>query len=119
MANKWVVMPKGVINSVVIIIMRISIVDFHVILKEDGAYPMILSTKPQLTKSHARNYWGERYMTIKIHFNWEKIPFVNFVKNSKGMNEYDNNKKQTKALILKGFTQMIPMKKKWGYMHWR
>jgi hypothetical protein len=46
MANKWVVMPKGVINSVVIIIMRISIVDFHVILKEDGAYPMILSTKP-------------------------------------------------------------------------
>jgi len=46
MANKWVVMPKGVINNVVIIIMRISIVDFHVILKEDGAYPMILSTKP-------------------------------------------------------------------------
>jgi len=56
MANKQVVRPKGVINNVVITVMRVStIVDFHVVLKEDGAYPMILS-RPWLTKSHVRNY---------------------------------------------------------------
>jgi hypothetical protein len=44
MANKQIVRPEGVINSVVITIMRVStIVDFYVVLKEDGAYPMILS----------------------------------------------------------------------------
>jgi len=43
MANKRVVRPKGVISNVVIIVMRVStIVDFHVVLEEDGAYPMIL-----------------------------------------------------------------------------
>ncbi len=43
MANKRVVRPEGVISSVVITLMRVStIVDFHVVLKEDGAYPMIL-----------------------------------------------------------------------------
>jgi hypothetical protein len=69
MANKRVVPLEGVISSVVIIIMRVStIVDFHVVLKEDGAYPMILS-RPWLTKSDARNYSGERYMTIRIHPN--------------------------------------------------
>jgi hypothetical protein len=69
MANKRVVRQKGVINNVVITIMRVStIVDFHVVLKEDGAYPMILG-KPWLTKSHARNYWGEGYMTIRVHPN--------------------------------------------------
>jgi hypothetical protein len=36
MANKRIIKPKGVISSVVIIVMRVStIVDFHVVLKED------------------------------------------------------------------------------------
>jgi hypothetical protein len=78
--NRCVVRPKGVINSVVIIIMKVStIVDFHVVLEEDGAYLMILG-RPWLTKSHARNYWGEGYMTIGIHFNRQKVPFTNFMK---------------------------------------
>ncbi len=69
MANKRVVKPEGVISNVVITIMRVStIMDFHVVLEEDGAYPMILG-KPWLTKSHAKNYWGEGYMTIGIHPN--------------------------------------------------
>jgi len=69
MANKRVVRPKGVISSVVIIVMRVStIVDFHVVLEEDGAYLMILG-RPWLIKSHARNDWGEGYMTIGIHPN--------------------------------------------------
>jgi hypothetical protein len=90
MVNKRVVRREGIINSVVIIIMKVStIVDFYVVLKEDGAYPMILG-RPWLTKSHARNYWGERYMTIGVHPNRQKIPFVNFVKSSRGMSEYDN-----------------------------
>jgi hypothetical protein len=56
MANKQVVRPEGVISSVVIIVMRDStIVDFHVVLKENGGYPMILG-RPWLTKSHAKNY---------------------------------------------------------------
>jgi hypothetical protein len=43
MANKQVVRPKGVINNVVTTMMRVStIVDFHVVLEEDGAYLMIL-----------------------------------------------------------------------------
>ncbi len=55
MTKKWVVMLEKVINSVVIIIMRVStIVDFHVVLEEDGAYPVILG-RPWLTKSHVRN----------------------------------------------------------------
>jgi hypothetical protein len=29
------------------------------------------------------------------------------------------NKKQTKTLVLKGFTPMIPVKRKWGYMLWK
>jgi hypothetical protein len=42
MANKRVVRPKGVINNVAITIMSVStIMDFHVVLKEDGAYPML------------------------------------------------------------------------------
>jgi hypothetical protein len=42
MANKRVVKPEGVINNVGITIMRVStIVDFHVVLKEDGAYLML------------------------------------------------------------------------------
>jgi len=69
MVNKQIVRPKGVISNVIITIMKVStIVDFHVVLKEDGAYPMILS-RPWLTKSHVMNYWGEGYMTIKIHPN--------------------------------------------------
>jgi hypothetical protein len=43
MANKRVVRPEGVINSVITTVMRVStIVNFHVLLKEDGAYLMIL-----------------------------------------------------------------------------
>jgi len=43
MANKRIVKPEGVISSVVITVMRVfTIVDFHVVLEEDGAYPMIL-----------------------------------------------------------------------------
>jgi hypothetical protein len=69
MANKRVVRPEGVISNVVITIMKVStIVDFHVVLEEDGTYPMILG-RPWLTKSHARNYWGEGYMTIGVHPN--------------------------------------------------
>jgi len=45
-----------------------TIVDFHVVLEENRAYPMILD-RPWLIKSHARNYWGEGYMTIGVHLN--------------------------------------------------
>jgi hypothetical protein len=56
MANKQIVRLEGIINSVTIIIMKVStVVDFHVVLKEDGAYLMVLS-RPWLTKSHARKY---------------------------------------------------------------
>jgi hypothetical protein len=56
MANKRVVRPEGVVSNVVITVMRTStIVDFHVVLEEDGAYPMILG-RPWLMKSLARNY---------------------------------------------------------------
>jgi hypothetical protein len=56
MANKRVIKPEGIISNVVITVMKVStIVDFHVVLEEDGAYPMILG-RPWLTKSHARNY---------------------------------------------------------------
>jgi hypothetical protein len=44
MANKQVVKPEGLISNVVIIIMTVStIMDFHMVLEEDGAYPMILN----------------------------------------------------------------------------
>jgi hypothetical protein len=90
MANKRVVRPEGVISNVVITVMRVStIVDFHVVLEEDGAYPMILG-RPWLTKSHARNYWGEGYMTIGVHPNRQKVPFASFVKNSGGTSEYED-----------------------------
>jgi hypothetical protein len=69
MAKKRVIKPEGVINTVVITIMRVStIVDFHVVLEEKRAYSMILN-RPWLTKLHAKNYWGEGYMTIGIHPN--------------------------------------------------
>jgi hypothetical protein len=63
--------------------MKVStIVDFHVILKENGVYPMILS-KPSLSKSHVRNYWDDGYMTIEVHISRQKVPFANFVKSFK------------------------------------
>jgi len=69
MANKQIVKLEGVISNVIIIVMTVStIVDFHVVLEENGAYPMILC-KPWLTKSHANNYCGKGYMTIGVHFN--------------------------------------------------
>ncbi len=90
MANKRVVRPEGVISNVVITVMRVStIVDFHVVLKEDGAYPMILD-RPWLTKSHARNYWGEGYMAIGVHPNRQKVPFASFVKCFGGTSEYED-----------------------------
>jgi len=56
MVNKRVVKPKEVINNVIITIMKVStIMDFHVVLEENEAYPMILS-RPWLTKSHVKNY---------------------------------------------------------------
>jgi hypothetical protein len=56
MVNKRVVRPEGVIRGVVINMMKVTtIMDFHVVLEEDGAYPMILG-RLWLTKSHARNY---------------------------------------------------------------
>jgi len=90
MANKRVVRLEGVINNVVITVMKVStIVDFHVVLEEDGAYSMILG-RPWLTKSHARNYWGEGYMTIGVHPNRHKVPFASFVKSSGGTSEYED-----------------------------
>jgi len=90
MANKQVVRLEGVISNVVITVMGVStIVDFHVVLEEDGAYPMILG-RPWLTKSHARNYWGEGYMTIGVHLNRQKVPYASFVKSFGGMNEYED-----------------------------
>jgi phosphatidylglycerophosphate synthase len=69
MVNKLIVGPERVINCVVITIMRVfTIMDFHVVLEEDGIYLMIIG-KPWLTKSHAENYWGKRYMTIGVHPN--------------------------------------------------
>jgi len=90
MANKQVVRPEGVISNVVIVVMGVStIVDFHLVLEENGAYPMILS-RPWLTKSHARNYWGEGYMTIEVHPNQQKVPFASFLKSFRGTNEYED-----------------------------
>jgi len=102
MANKWVIKPEGVINSVVITVMRDStIVDFHVVLEEDGAYPMILG-RPWLTKSHVRDYWGEGYMTIEVHPNRQKVPFANFVKSSRGMSEYEDESETDQSSNSKG-----------------
>jgi len=43
MANKQIVKPEGIMSSVIIVAMKVStIVDFHVVLEEDGAYLMIL-----------------------------------------------------------------------------
>jgi len=82
--------------------MRVStIVDLHVVLEEDGAYPMILG-RPWLTKSHARNYWGERYMTIEVHLNRQKVPFANFVKNSRGTSEYEDESETNQSSSLEG-----------------
>ncbi len=44
MANKQVIRPKGVSSNVKIIVMKVStIMDFHVVLKEDGACLVILN----------------------------------------------------------------------------
>ncbi len=56
MPNKQVVSLEGVISNVAITVMKVStIVDFHVVLEEDGAYPMVLG-RPWLTKFHVGNY---------------------------------------------------------------
>jgi hypothetical protein len=102
MANKRVVRREGVISNVVITVMRVfTIVDFHVVLKEDGAYPMILG-RPWLTKSHARNYWGEGYMTIQVQPNRQKVPFASFVKSSRGMSEYEDESETDQSFSSKG-----------------
>jgi hypothetical protein len=90
MAKKRVIRPEGVISNVVINVMKVStIMDFHVVLEKYGAYPMILG-RPWLTKSHARNYGGEGYMTIGVHPNQQKIPFASFVKSYGGTSEYED-----------------------------
>lgn len=66
-----------------------TIVDFYVVLEEDGAYPLIWG-KLWLSKSHVRIYWGKGFMTIGIHHNWHKVPFANFVKSFGGTNEYND-----------------------------
>jgi len=82
--------------------MKVStIVDFHVVLEEDGAYPMILG-RPWLTKSHARNYWCEGYMTIGVHPNRQKVPFASFVKNSRGPNEYEDESETNQSSSSEG-----------------
>jgi len=44
------------------IIMKVStIVDFYVVLEEDGVYSMRRG-KPWLSKSHVEIYWGKRYV---------------------------------------------------------
>jgi len=84
MANKWLVKPKGIINSIIITITKVfTIMDFHVVLEENGTYPMIL-IRFWLTKSHAK------YMIIKAHFNSQKVLFTNFVKSSKRISQYDD-----------------------------
>jgi hypothetical protein len=102
MANKRIVRLEGVISNVVITVMKVStIVDFHVVLEENGAYPMILS-RPWLTKSHARNYLGEGYMTIGVHRNRLKVPFTSFMKNSKGTSEYEDESKTDQSFSSEG-----------------
>jgi len=53
---------------------------------------MILG-RPWLTKSHAKNYWGEGCMTIEVHPNRHKVPFASFVKSFGGTNEYEDESK--------------------------
>jgi hypothetical protein len=102
MVNKRVVRPEGVISSVVITVMRVStIVDFHVVLEEDGAYPMILG-RHWLTKSHTRNYWGKGYMTIGVHHNRQKVPFTSFVRSSEGTSEYEDESETDQSSNSKG-----------------
>ncbi len=102
MVNKRIVRPEGVISNVAITIMKVStIVDFHVVLEEDGAYPMILG-RPWLTKSNARNYWSEGYMTIGIHPNRQKFPFANFVKSSGGTSQYEDESKTDQSSSSEG-----------------
>ncbi len=102
MANKRVVRPEGIISNVVIVIMKVStIVDFHVVLEEDGAYPMILG-RPWLTKSHAKNYWGEGYMTIRVHPNRQKVPFVSFRKSYRGTSEYEDESETNQSSSFEG-----------------
>lgn len=50
-------------------------IDFHVVLEENGSYPMILG-QPWLTKAHVQNYWDEGYMTIGKELHRQRIPLV-------------------------------------------
>jgi hypothetical protein len=82
--------------------MRVStVVDFHVVLEEDGAYLMILGW-PWLTKSHARNYWGKGYMTVEVHPNQQKVPFASFVKSSGGTSEYEDESETNQSSSFEG-----------------
>jgi hypothetical protein len=62
---------------------------------------MILG-RPWLTKSHAKNYWGEGYMTIGVHLNRQKVPFANFVKSFGGTSEYEDESKIDQSSSSKG-----------------
>ncbi len=58
-----------------IIVMRVStIVDFHVVLEEDGAYPMIFG-RPWLIKSHALEEKSQ-YVTITFTTTYNYLVFA-------------------------------------------
>jgi len=46
--------------------------------------------KVYFSSSDAKNYWGEGYMTIKVHPNRQKVPFASFMKSSGRTNEYED-----------------------------
>jgi hypothetical protein len=59
LANKKIYKPQGMISNVCINFLGISTaVDFHVVLDEDGSYPMILG-RPWLTKAHVKVFMND------------------------------------------------------------
>ncbi len=41
-------------------------------------------------------------MTIKVHLNWLKVPFPNFVKSFEGTNEYDDESETNQSSSSEG-----------------
>ena len=81
------------ISNVCINVLGIStVVDFHVVLEEDGSYLMILG-RPWLTKTHVRNYWDEGYMTIGKGPYRQRISFVP-LGGAPASDESDSNSKE-------------------------
>jgi hypothetical protein len=82
--------------------MKVStIMDFHMVIEEDGAYPTILG-RLWLIKLHVRNYWDIGYMTIGVHHNQQKILFINFVKSSERMTKYDDELETSQSSSFEG-----------------